>query len=146
MCVTVVPVLCTIGGFALWRGQLEPYWFLALAPSIALTAGLALTQWRPAARPIAIVLALIVILAQPSRVARGLGTGRLPEYGALVRGSREIRKRTVDIRRIDTEFPLPPSTDREFLFRVLGGRVRSESPLVATIGSTGRATFASAAP
>ena len=58
-----------------------------------------------------------------------------------MRGSRAIRRYTADIRSIRTEFALPDSTDRTFLFRVLGGRVTPEAKYHATIGPTGAVTF-----
>ena len=97
--------------------------------------------WRPAAALMAILLAAIVIVIQPPRLADAMTFHRLPEYAPLARGSREIRRRVSEIRRIDTEFALPPSTDRAFLYEVLGGRVSPHGRLTATIGRNGHVTF-----
>jgi hypothetical protein len=69
---------------------------------------------------------------------------RLPEYGPLVRGSQEIRRRVTEVRGIETEFELPPSSDRHFVFEILGGRVTPTAPLLATIEKTGRVRFVQA--
>jgi hypothetical protein len=141
-CLTVVSLVCTVAGFSFWQGSFDHYWFLAVAPSAALTIALALTAWRPAVRLAAVSLAAIVIWAQPSRIADAMTLNRLPEYAALVTGSREIRRVTGRVRRIDTEFALPPSTDREFLYEVLGGRITPAAGFTATIDRAGRVSWA----
>jgi len=139
---TAVPLVCAVAGFSFWQLPFDHYWFLTIAPSAALTIALALTAWRPAAALMAILLAAIVIVIQPPRLADAMTFHRLPEYAPLARGSREIRRRVSEIRRIDTEFALPPSTDRAFLYEVLGGRVSPDGRLTATIGRNGHVTFA----
>jgi hypothetical protein len=138
---TVAPLVCAVAGFSFWQLPFDHYWFLTVAPSAALTIVLALTAWRPASASVALLLAAMVIVSQPWRLADAMTFHRLPEYAPLARGSREIRRRVLDVRRIDTEFPLPPSTDRAFLYEVLGGRVSPDGRLTATIGRTGLVTF-----
>jgi hypothetical protein len=139
--VTVGPLLAGVAGFALWQLRFDHYWFLTLAPSAALTVGLALTAWQPAAAAVSLGLAALVLFAQPARLSDARTIHRLPQYEALVRGSREIRRQTPQVRRIDTDFQLPPSTDRAFLYEVLGGRVTRDSDLAATIDRDGRVTL-----
>jgi hypothetical protein len=141
VCATVVPLICTVVGFSFWQRTYDHYWYLVIAPSGALTVALALTAWRPAASVVAAVLALVAVAAQPARVADAMTIHRLPQYEPLSRGSRAIRRYTADVRSIRTEFALPDSTDRTFLFRVLGGRVTPEAKYHATIGPTGAITF-----
>jgi hypothetical protein len=136
--VTVVSLICTIAGFAFWQFDFQHYWFLTIAPSAALTIALALTAWRPAAPFVAVLLAAIVLWTLPSRIADAMTLNRLPEYAALVRGSREILRQAPQVRSIDAEFALPPSTDTGFLYEVLGGRVTADAPVTATIGRTGQ--------
>ena len=144
-CVTIVPLLAAVGAFSLWQLTFERYWFLTLAPSAALTIGLALTAWRPAASLVATFLVLLVLAAQPSRFDDAKKINRLPEYGAIVRGSRDIRRRVAEVRSIETEFSLPPSTDRNVIYEILGGRVTQTAPYAATIERTGHARFTPAA-
>ena len=67
---------------------------------------------------------------------------RLPEYRPLVQGSQTIRRRLSEVRRIETEFDLPPSTDPYFIYEeVLGGRVTPTAPYAATIEKTGGVRF-----
>jgi hypothetical protein len=141
VCVTGVPLICTVAGFSFWQRPYDSYWYLTIAPSAALTVALALTAWRPSAAVVAAVLALVAVAAQPARLADAMTIHRLPQYEPLSRGSRAIRRYTADVRSIRTEFALPDSTDRTFLFRVLGGRVTPEAKYHATIGPTGAITF-----
>ena len=140
-CATIVPLLAAVGAFSFWQLPYEHYWFLTLVPSAALTIGLALTAWRPAAPLVATSLVLLIMAAQPSRFDYATKINRLPEYGAIVRGSRDIRRRVAEVRSIETEFDLPPSTDRNFIYEILGGRVTPSAPYAATIERTGHARF-----
>jgi hypothetical protein len=87
------------------------------------------------------VLVLLVMAAQPSRFAYAKTIYHLPEYGRLVRGSQEIRRRVSEVRRIETEFDLPPTTDPDFIYEILGGRVTRSAAYAATIETTGRVHF-----
>jgi hypothetical protein len=144
VCATVVPLVLAGFGFSLWQLRYDDYWFLTLAPSAALTVALALTAWRPIAPVVSIVLAALVLVAVPARLAETMTIHRLPEYGALVRGSREIRRHTPVVRSIDTQFVLPDSTDRRFLYEILGGRIAPDAPFGATITADGHAIFTAA--
>jgi hypothetical protein len=124
---TVIPILAAIAGFSFWQRPYDYY-------------------WRPAASAAALVLLLGVIAALPSRIAAARTMNRLPEYAALVRASREIRRYTPEIREIVTEFPLPPTADTEFLYEVLGGRVTPDSGFRAIVSRSGDVTYKAAAP
>jgi hypothetical protein len=138
---TVLPLTAAVAGFSFWQLAFDNYWFLVVAPSAMLTIGLAVTAWRPAASSIAVALAVAAVCAQPSRVADAMTIHRLPEYGPLARGSMEIRRRASEIRRIDTDLVLPPSTDRGFLYETLGGRITRDGRFMARIDRAGDVTF-----
>jgi hypothetical protein len=140
--VTTLPLLAVVAGFSLWQANFEYYWFMTLMPSAALTVGLALTAWRPGAPLVAAALVLAVVAAQPSRFTYSRAINRLPEYGALVRGSEEIRRRLPEVRGIDIEFTVPPSTNTHYLYEtILGGRVTPTAAFTATIERSGRVRF-----
>jgi hypothetical protein len=139
--VTVVPLLAIVAGFSLWQGPLDSYYCLPLAPCVALTIALALTMWQPSARLVSVALALCVLVVQPSRRAYSMTLHRLPEYRALVSGSREIRRRVADVQGIAADFPLPPTTDPEFLYRILGGRISPDARYHAVIALQGHVRF-----
>ncbi len=139
LCATVLPLLCTAMGFALWQGNYDEYWYLPVAPCAALMVGLASTAWRP--RETAIAFVVVVLLMQPGRVAHSRTRYRMPEYGALTRGARAILRQTPMVRRIDTTFPMPPLSEVAFPYEALGGRLAPEAPFDATIDAAGRVRF-----
>jgi hypothetical protein len=138
---TVAPPCCAIIGFAFWQLPYDDYWFMTIVPCVALSAALALTLWRPAVSAGALVLLAAAAVATPSRVASANRLFRLPQYQALVAGSRQIRERAPQIRGLETSFPLPPSTDPLFVYEILGGRITVDAPFLATIRGDGSATF-----
>jgi hypothetical protein len=88
----------------------------------------------------AVALAAVVV-AQPARLATAMTIHRLPEYGALLRGTREIFRRAPEVRGIETEFPLPPTADREFMYTILGGHVTRTAPFFASVKRSGDVIF-----
>ena len=66
---------------------------------------------------------------------------RMPQYGLLVDASRRIKSVGQPMRSIRTEFSLPPTTDPEYLFRVLGGRIDPASPWTSVIMTDGRVIY-----
>jgi hypothetical protein len=63
------------------------------------------------------------------------------EYRVLVAGSRELARRNEPVRAIRTEFTLPPSTDPEFLYKILGGRVDANASASAVIRADGSVRY-----
>jgi hypothetical protein len=143
---TAIPILAAIAGFSFWLRGYDHYWFLPIAPSVALTIALAMTAWRPAASAAGVVLLAVVIAALPARIAAARTMNRLPEYGALVKASRAIRRHTPEIRAIVAEFPLPPTADPEFVYEVLGGRVTPDAGFRAIVSRSGDVTYKPDAP
>ena len=66
---------------------------------------------------------------------------RLPEYHVLVAASREIAGTHEAVRTIRTDFALPPSTDPEFLYEVLGGRIDANASASAVIRADGSVRY-----
>jgi hypothetical protein len=141
LAVTVVPVVLAVLGFSTWQRGFDEYWFMAIAPSVAIAMALALTAWRPVAPAMAAIALAAVVLAQPARLATAMTIHRLPEYGTLLRGTREIFRRAPEVRGIETDFPLPPTADREFMYTILGGRVTRTAPFFASVKRSGEVTF-----
>jgi hypothetical protein len=137
--VSIVPLVLTVLGFATWQNTFDHYWYLPLMPSVAITIGIAVTSWRPALT--AAVLLLAVLAFQPARLAQAATIARLPEYRLLVDASRTIRRDTPIVTAINTELSLPATTDPSFIYRVLGGQVRDDGPLAATIAADGRVRY-----
>jgi hypothetical protein len=138
---TVVPAALAVAGFATWQLSFDTYWFLTLAPPVAVAFAFALNGWGVATKWMGVAVLVAVIAAQPARLAASMTSHRVPEYGALLRGTRQIRARTDAIRAIQTEFSLPPTADREFMYTILGGRIAADAPFAATIKPSGEVVF-----
>jgi hypothetical protein len=138
---SVLPVVAATMGFAFWQLAYDQYWFLTLMPSIVLVFWSALTA-RPQAAPlVGVVLVVAAVVAQPWRILDAHTLARLPAYGALTKGSTEIFRYTSAVTEIRVDFPLDPSTDNEFLYSILGGRVTPDARFRALIAADGNVTF-----
>jgi hypothetical protein len=129
-----------IVGYALFLGALDHYYSLPVMPAAVLT--IAFAAGVPArtrtAHAVGIALLVSVVAIVPGRLTFAATMFRLPEYRVLVSASREIVARHRAVRAIRTEFTLPPSTDPEFLYKTLGGRIdpsASRSALIEIDGS-----------
>lgn len=141
--VTTGPLLLAVIAFSGWTRPFDHYWYLTLSPPAAFMVGealRALPEWRMR-ETLAIAFLAVVLWLQPARLYAATFIHKLPEYRLLVRGSREIARRTPEIRDIFTDFELPPSTDRTFLYVCLGGRVSTDARYHAYIARDGSVTF-----
>lgn len=143
---TAAPVVLAVLGLATWQRPFDTYWYLTVAPSVSLVLALAMTVWRRGAARVAVAMVAALVAAQPARLAESMRSHRLPEYGALLRGTQEIRRRMPEVRDIETSFSLPPSADRTFIYKTLGGRITPEAGFVARVDAAGDVTFRPAAP
>lgn len=140
---TIAPVGLTVAAFSGWQQSFQVYYFLTLAPAAALMVALAINA-LPLTRlkeVMALVFLLVVAYTQSTRLSVVVYIHKLPEYGPLIRGTREIARRTPEIRDIFTEFPLPPSTDATFPFVCLGGRVTTAAAYNAFIAADGGVSY-----
>ena len=77
----------------------------------------------------------------PARLRHAATLPRLPAYGILLDASRQIVRLKQPMRSIQPQFDLPPSTDPEFMFRILGGRIDQRAEWRAEISPDGRVTY-----
>jgi len=148
LAVTILPQLAAVGGYALWLGDFDDYYYLSLMPAAVFTALLGVTALAPgrAARPVAIALLVAALAIAPWRVREAGGIHKMPEYESLVRASRAILSRAqrrggpTPVQRIKTPF-LPPTGDPAFVYWILGGRLDERSPWVATIAPDGQVSY-----
>lgn len=139
LAITLLPLGLSIVGYALFLDDLDPYYYLSLMPAAVLTVVLA-AIWMPSSRLVRLVGIVLFLGASalvPERISLAATMYRMPEYRVLVDASRKIRNRNQPMRQIRTDFPLPPTSDPEFLYRVLGGRIDRASPWVSIITSNG---------
>jgi hypothetical protein len=129
---------------------LDHYYYFSLMPAAVLTILLALTSMTalPAGRAAQIMGAALFaasLAIAPARIAFGRTLHQMPEYGVLLDASRKIARIPQPMRAIHTEFPLPPSTDPEFLYTILGGRIDRASRVTAVVKPDGQIVFEEAA-
>jgi len=135
----LVPQLLAIVGYALFLGPLDHYYYIPVMPVVVLTGAFAVA-WPARTRSGRVVGIAMVALAAavvPWRLGFAATLHRLPEYRVLVAESREIAGTHEPVRAIRTEFTLPPSTDPEFLYKILGGRIDPAAPRTAIVRADG---------
>ena len=141
--VTLLPQLAAILGYALWLGDLQEYYYLSLMPAAVLTVLLGATALVPARSAHLAGIALLVgaVAIVPARLRYAATLPRLPAYGILLDASRQIIRLKQPMRSIHPQFALPASTDPEFMFRILGGRIDQRAEWRAEISPDGRVTY-----
>jgi hypothetical protein len=142
--VTLLPQIAAIIGYAFYVGDfLDHYYYLSLMPAAVLTLTLSLTALRPPAVARAACIALLVgaLAIVPARARTAATLVRMPEYGALVDGSRELVRQQRPMRAIQTEFSLPPTSDPQFIYQILGGRLDRSASWIGIIKSDGHVLY-----
>jgi hypothetical protein len=142
--VTLLPQVAAIIGYAFYVGDfLDYYYYLSLMPAAVLTLMLSVTALRPAwlAHKVGLAVLLGALSIVPARIRVAATLHRMPEYGALVQGSRELVQQGRAMRAIQTEFVLPPTSDSQFIYRILGGRLDSASSWIGIIQSDGHVSY-----
>jgi hypothetical protein len=139
LCVLLLPQVLAVAGYAFFLAGLDNYYYLSLMPSVVLTFVLALTlpglvRWTT---PVAVVLFVVALAIVPARMKLGATFHRMPEYGAIVAASRTMAERGQPLRGIETSFPLPPTSDAEFVYRILGGSIDPASNWIGIIDAGG---------
>jgi len=139
----LAPQAAAIVGYALFLGALDHYYYIPVVPLAVVAIALAMTlPERPMVNhTIGIVLLLAIATVVPTRLRMAGRLHRMPEYAALVRGSRRIAGMGQPMRAVRTAFPLQPTSDPEFLYKILGGRIDRNATWVATIAGDGQVSY-----
>ncbi len=143
LAVTLLPQVAAIVGYALFLDDLDHYYYLSLMPAAVLTTLLAATAlpWPRLTPVIGIVLFVAALMLVPTRVRFAATMHRMPEYEALVDGSRKIARLKEPMRSIETDFSLPATSDPLFIYRILGGRIDPTSPWIGRITGDGNVVY-----
>jgi hypothetical protein len=141
--VTILPQAAALGGYALWAGDLQDYYYLSLMPAAVVTLILGITTLVPrrAARVATVALCAGAMAIVPARLRFASTLPRLPEYEVLVSGSRQIARLRQPMRSIEPQFMLPPTCDPQFIFKILGGRIDRQAEWRAQIARDGRVSY-----
>jgi hypothetical protein len=149
LAVTLLPQLAALVGYSFYVGDfLDRYYYFSLMPGAVLTIVLALTAVpsRRLAGAVALALFAVSMAIAPDRIRFGRTMHQLPEYGVLLDASRKIARVPAPMRAVRAEFPLPPSTNPEFLYTILGGHIDRAADVVAVIKPDGQVAFQQIAP
>ncbi len=144
LAVTVLPQLAAFLGYAFYVGDfLDHYYYLSLMPAALLTILLAITAIpsQRVAMAVSVAVFAVSLMIAPARIAYSRRLPEMPEYALLVDGSRTIAKVSKPMRTIQTEFALPPTADRTFMYTILGGHIDPSSPYIAVIKADGGVVF-----
>lgn len=142
LAVTVAPLAVTLVGYAFWLGASDSYYYLSVMPAAVLAVLLGATAYGPSRwrRGVAMALCAVALLVVPARLREAQGIHRMPEYAAILRASRQMAARGVALRRIEAGF-LPPTSEPDFLYRILGGRLAPEADWTATVSLDGDVVY-----
>jgi len=143
LCVTVLPQIAAIAGYSLFLDRLDAYFYLSVMPATVLTFVLALTAMPSPrfTRATAIVTLVVALAFVPTRLRNAATMFQMPQYRILVDASRRVRSFGQPMQEIRTEFALPPSSNAEFLFEVLGGTIDRRALWTCVIRADGQVTF-----
>ena len=141
--VALLPQVAAVAGYSLFLDGLDPYYYLSLMPAAVLTFVLAVTAMPSArfARGVAVTALLAALAFLPTRLHHAATMFQMPQYRILVEASRKVRRFGQPMRQIRADFPLPPSSNAEFLFEVLGGTIDRGAPWASVIHADGTVTF-----
>ncbi|HUQ87433.1 MAG TPA: hypothetical protein VM096_07740 [Vicinamibacterales bacterium] len=117
----------------------DGYWFLTLTTALTLTAGMvvAAIPSRVAVTWIGVLLLMFVAWRQPARIKDSTRFFKYPQYAPMLKGSREAAMRAPVLRDIITDFEVHPTMDRQFIYKILGGRIESSAIWTAVISKDG---------
>jgi hypothetical protein len=143
LAVVLLPQLAAVAGYALWLGDLEAYYYVSLMPAAVLTVVLAVSAVVPQRLSAAVGGALLVaaLLLVPGRLQFAATLFRMPQYETFVRASRVIVRLQQPMRAIRATFPIPPTSNPEFIFTILGGRIQRGAPWWAEIMPDSRVVY-----
>lgn len=117
----------------------DGYWFVTLTTALTLTFGLAIAAipLKRAVTWIGVAALLFVAWRQPARIEDSKRFFKYPQYDPMVRGSRELAMRAPVLRDIRTSFDVHPTMDRQFIYKILGGRIDGAALSIGTINADG---------
>jgi hypothetical protein len=121
----------------------DGYWFVTLTTALTLTFGLAITAIpaRTVVTWIGVAALLFVAWRQPARIEDSKRFFKYPQYQPMVKGSREAVQRAPVVKDIRVSFEVHPTMDRQFVYKILGGRVEPSALSIATINADGSITI-----
>jgi len=122
-------------------GGMGARFWVSVVLMMLLLAAASVSSTRRAAHVVAVTIFAAAVALVPGRLRPQPMEYRMPEYGVLLDGSRRIARLRQPMRAIRTEFSLPRTSDPEFLYTILAGRVDGQSSWVAVIKTDGAVVY-----
>ena len=121
----------------------DGYWFVTLTTAMTLTFGFAIAAIpsKNAVKWIGAVLLALIAWRQPSRIEDSVRYFKYPQYGTMVKASRELIMKAPVVRDIKLTFEVHPTMDRFFIYRILGGEIAATAINTAVFNSDGTVTL-----
>ena len=143
LAVILLPQLAAVAGYAFWLGDLEAYYYVSLMPAVVSTMVLGVSAIVPRRLAEGVGGALLVgaLMLIPARLQFAATLFRMPQYETFVRASRTIVRSRQPMRAIRAGFPIPPTSNPEFIFTILGGRIQRGAPWWAEITPDSRVVY-----
>jgi hypothetical protein len=117
----------------------DGYWFLTLTTAQALVFSMAIASIpsKAAVKWIGFAVLAMVAWRQPARIEDSKRFFKYPQYGIMVRGSRQLIEQAPVLRDIRVTFDVHPTMDRQFIYKILGGRIDGSALYTATVNADG---------
>jgi hypothetical protein len=117
----------------------DGYWFITLTTALTMTFGMAVAAIpsTTSVKWIGYALLLIVAWRQPARIEDSKRFFKYPQYGTMLRASRDLVRRAPVVRDITVTFEVHPTMDRTFIYTILGGRIDPAALYAATVDADG---------
>jgi hypothetical protein len=143
LAVTLLPQLVALIGYALWLGDLEAYYYVSLMPAAVLTVVLGVWALVPRRMETVAGCALLAgsLVIIPARLQFAATLFRMPQYETFVRASRTIVRSRQPMRAVRAGFPIPGTSNPEFIFTILGGRIEHGAPWWAEIRADSQVVY-----
>ena len=120
----------------------DGYWFVTLTTALTLTFGLVIATIpsKTVVTWLGVAALLLVAWRQPARIEDSRRFFKYPQYEPMVKGSREAVLRAPVVKDIRVSFEVHPTMDRQFVYKILGGRVEPSALSTAIINADGTVT------
>jgi hypothetical protein len=117
----------------------DGYWFLTMTAALTLTLGMAVAAIpsKTAVKWIGIALLAFIVWRQPARIEDSTRFFKYPQYDAMLKGSRRVVDEAPVVKDIKVTFEVHPTMDRQFIYKILGGRIDPSALYTAVINSDG---------
>jgi hypothetical protein len=117
----------------------DGYWFVPFTAALTLTFGMTLAAIpsKVAVKWIGFAVLAFVVWRQPLRIEDSKRFFKYPQYETMLRGSRQVIMQAPAVRDIRVTFEVHPTMDRQFIYKILGGRIDGSALYTAVINSDG---------